>query len=120
MFVPEGPIYNTLTLLQVMAWCRTGNKPLSKAMLTQFTDAYVRHEASVYWSFTWFYNPLELSKAVFFSVSGWNDSLSNDDVICVYNTECWDDISIYIIMGLLVMTWNKFWYEMNHKNMYHI
>ena len=40
-FVPKGPINNKLALFQVMAWHRTGDKPLPKAMLTQFTDAYI-------------------------------------------------------------------------------
>ena len=43
--VPEGPFNNMSVLVQVMAWCRPGDKPLSEAMLTQFTDAYtcMRH-----------------------------------------------------------------------------
>ena len=42
-FVPKGSINNKPGLVQVMAWCCTGNKPLPEAMLTQFTDAYMRH-----------------------------------------------------------------------------
>ena len=42
-FVPKGPIDNKSALVQVMAWCRTGDKPLPEPMLTQFTDAYMRH-----------------------------------------------------------------------------
>ena len=42
-FVPDGPIDNKLALVQVMAWRRTGDKPLSEPMLNQFMDAYVRH-----------------------------------------------------------------------------
>ena len=30
-------------LVQMMVWCRPGDKSLSEPMLTQFTDAYVRH-----------------------------------------------------------------------------
>ena len=30
-------------MVQVMAWLRTGEKPLPESMLTQFTDAYIRH-----------------------------------------------------------------------------
>ena len=41
-FVPKGPIDNKSVLVQVIAWHRTGDKPLSEPMLTQFTDAYVR------------------------------------------------------------------------------
>ena len=39
--VPKGPNNNIPALVQIMAWCRTGNKPLSGLMLTQFTDAYM-------------------------------------------------------------------------------
>ena len=42
-FVPEGSIDNKPALVQVMPWRRTGDKPLPEAMLTQFTDAYMRH-----------------------------------------------------------------------------
>ena len=37
-FVPKGP-----ALVQIMAWHRTGEKPLLESMLTKFTDAYIRH-----------------------------------------------------------------------------
>ena len=42
-FVHKGPIDNKPALVQVMAWRRTGDKPLSEPMLTRFTDAYMRH-----------------------------------------------------------------------------
>ena len=42
-FVPKSPIDNESTLVQVMAWRRTGDKPLLETMLTQFIDAYMRH-----------------------------------------------------------------------------
>ena len=42
-FVPKGQIDNTAALVWVMAWRRTGDKPLSEPMLIQFTDAYMRH-----------------------------------------------------------------------------
>ena len=38
-FVPKGPIDNKPALVQVMAWRRTGDKPLPEPTLTQFTDA---------------------------------------------------------------------------------
>ena len=41
--VPRSPIDNKTVLVQVMAWCRTGDKPLPEPRLTQFTDAYMRH-----------------------------------------------------------------------------
>ena len=42
-FVPKGPIDNNWALVQVMAWHRTDNKPLSGPKLTQFRVAYVQH-----------------------------------------------------------------------------
>ena len=42
-FVPRSPIDNKPALVQVMAWCRTGDKPLSEPMLNRFTDAYMQH-----------------------------------------------------------------------------
>ena len=42
-FVPKKPIGKKPALVQVMAWCRTGNKPLPESVMTQFTDTYMRH-----------------------------------------------------------------------------
>ena len=42
-FAPKGPINNKLTVVQVMAWRRIGDKPLLEPKLIQFTDAYIRH-----------------------------------------------------------------------------
>ena len=42
-FVPRGPIDNTWALVQVVAWRRTGDKPLPEPMLTQFSDTYIWH-----------------------------------------------------------------------------
>ena len=42
-FVPKGPINNIPALSQIMAWRLSGDKPLSEPMLTQLTDAYMRH-----------------------------------------------------------------------------
>ena len=46
-FVPGCPIGNIAALVQVMAWTRTGDKPLLEPMLTQFTDAYIRHKGEM-------------------------------------------------------------------------
>ena len=40
---PQGSIDYKSALVQVMAWHRTGEKPLPESMLTKFTDAYIRH-----------------------------------------------------------------------------
>ena len=42
-FVLRSLIDNKPALVQAMTWRRTGDKPLPKPMLTQFTDAYIRH-----------------------------------------------------------------------------
>ena len=41
--VPKGPFDNNPALVQVMAWHRIGNKPLSEPVLTRFTEAYMRN-----------------------------------------------------------------------------
>ena len=42
-FVLRSPTDNEPAWVQVMAWCRSGGKPLSDPMLTQCTKAYMRH-----------------------------------------------------------------------------
>ena len=42
-YVPKGPIYKNPAVVQIMAWRRIGDKPLSELMLTRFTDAYMRY-----------------------------------------------------------------------------
>ena len=42
-FVPKSPMNHKSALVQVKAWCRTGDKPLPEPMLTQLADAYMRH-----------------------------------------------------------------------------
>ena len=46
-FAPKNPINNKSALVQVMAWHRTGDKPLPEAMMAQFSDAYMHHPASM-------------------------------------------------------------------------
>ena len=41
--VPMGLIDNTPALVQVMAWRRTGDKPLPEAMMTQFANVCMWH-----------------------------------------------------------------------------
>ena len=41
--VRRSPIDSKLVLVQVVAWRRIGDKPLPGSMMTQFTDAYMRH-----------------------------------------------------------------------------
>ena len=42
-FVPKGLIDNMSALVQVMAWCLTGDKPIPEPVMTHFTDAYMQH-----------------------------------------------------------------------------
>ena len=42
-FIPKSPINKEVVLVLVMAWHRTGDKPLSEPMLARLTDAYMRH-----------------------------------------------------------------------------
>ena len=44
-FVPKVPINNIPVLVQIMAWCLPGDKPLSEPMMVKITDAYIRHSA---------------------------------------------------------------------------
>ena len=42
-FVLRGPIDNNPASVEIMAWRRIGDKPLSEPMLTRSTDAYMGH-----------------------------------------------------------------------------
>ena len=46
-FAPKGPINNIPALVQIMAWCRPGDKPLSEPMMVQFADVYMRNLTSM-------------------------------------------------------------------------
>ena len=46
-FVPRSPIDNKPGLVRVMAWRRTGDKPLPELMLTHFTNAHMRHQGGM-------------------------------------------------------------------------
>ena len=41
-FVPKGPINIKSGLVEIMAWCQTGDKPLSEPVLTQVIDVCTR------------------------------------------------------------------------------
>ena len=46
-FVPKVRINNIPTLVQIMAWRRPGDKPLSGPMMVFIADAYMCHSASM-------------------------------------------------------------------------
>ena len=45
-FVPKGPINNIPSLVQIMAWRRSGDKPLSEPMMVSLLT-YMRQSASM-------------------------------------------------------------------------
>ena len=45
--VRKGPIYNKSTLVQVMAWCLRGDKPLPESTLNKLSDTSRRYKAIV-------------------------------------------------------------------------
>ena len=46
-FVPHGPFNNIPALVQIMAWRRSGDKPLFEPMMAYIVNAYMRHSASM-------------------------------------------------------------------------
>ena len=46
-FIQWDAIDNEPVLDQIMAWHRTGDKPLSEPMMEKITAAYIRHSASM-------------------------------------------------------------------------
>ena len=46
-FVPRSPVDSKSALVQVMAWCRIGNKPLPESMMIRFTDTYMCHQGEM-------------------------------------------------------------------------
>ena len=48
-WVPNDPISNKSSLVQIMAWRRTGDKPLSGPMMTYVIDGYWHHLASMFY-----------------------------------------------------------------------
>ena len=46
-YIPYGLIENMAAVVQLKAWCPTGDKPLPQHMLVCFTDANIRHSVSM-------------------------------------------------------------------------
>ena len=46
-FVLKAPIDNIPALVQIIAWRRIGDKPLSEPKVTKFHEAYMRNPASM-------------------------------------------------------------------------
>ena len=49
-FVPKGPISNIPALVQIMAWRRSGDKPLSEPMMVSLPTHKMCHSASMSYS----------------------------------------------------------------------
>ena len=93
-FVPKGPIDNYPALVYVMAWRRIGDKPLSKPVLTRYTDAYAAlggdelngsASDSLPWSNAFALNEtlkmyLRLFKGPYYARQSWHESF---DPLCV-------------------------------------
>ena len=47
IFVPLGLIVNIAALVQIMAWCRTGDMPFSEPVIVLVTDTNMRYSASM-------------------------------------------------------------------------
>ena len=71
-FVTKGPINDMLALVQIMAWCRKGVKPLSKPMATLLADASLGHD-DARWTmyFTKFFSCLLKYSSRFTSYCQW-------------------------------------------------
>ena len=46
-FVSKGPIDNNPALVQIMAWRRIGDKPLSEPILAPLIGAYMQHKGEM-------------------------------------------------------------------------
>ena len=46
--VPEGPVHDKLSLVEVMAWRQTGAKPLPEPMMTMVSDVTRPQQANPY------------------------------------------------------------------------
>ena len=45
--VPDCPINKWQALVQIIAWCQAGDKPLSEPMMAEFTNGYKPHSVSM-------------------------------------------------------------------------
>ena len=110
---PESLIDNKPTLLQIIA------RPLSKSILVYFTDAYMRHSASLYSDLVWFGNIIismaSCKTAVSPLLTHWRYcslALSHR-----YFVDSWD-ISIHVIQRFVAYTevnaWMPSWQWSEH------
>ena len=77
-FVAKSPIDNKTTLVQVMAWCQTGNKPLHESVVAWFTAAYICYRGGS--KNTYRYEVLNLRALEFSTYTGKNWIFQYTDV----------------------------------------
>ena len=80
-------------LLQIMACCHIGNKPLSEPVMTLFTNAYIYPPASVCW-LRWQFGTNRSSDSVLTSV----DSLSHATTIFIKSLCVWKKNALGMIV----------------------
>ena len=79
-FANKGLLDNNTALVQIMAWHRTGNKPLSEPMMASFDDAYMHHLASMSW--------INSAQQKFILVVWGNIKFQRCNRICVRSSPC--------------------------------
>ena len=87
-YVSRSPIDNKTALVRVVAWRRTGDKPLPGQMVTQFIDAYMPHNSG---SFLW--HCLAIWLPIAFSVTCVITIRSHYIIVmifCIFITNSWD------------------------------
>ena len=77
-FYPKGPINNESILVQVVAWCQTGDKPLPKPKVTKMYNATWHHQAS----FLQIYSSLNTLKPRWYGCH-----LADDILKCIFLNE---------------------------------
>ena len=116
-FVPKGPIDNKPALVQIMAWCQIGDKPLSAPMLNQFTDAYICYTGER-WVNSWcaefiWENEKNISFSMLRYTGTWNPSpcMTVAHLSHIINTMAADDLAMEgarasTAMVLMCLSWN--------------
>ena len=96
-----GLIDNKWALIQVMAWRRSGDNPLSAPMLTQFTDAYMWHSGEMSWTLSHPVYPINTFRSIL------NGRHFADDIFkCIYLN--------------LINVWMKFHWNFSFGSRWHV
>ena len=77
-FVPKGPINNSPALVQIMAWCLPGDKPLSEPMLVYSrTYALLGLNELIACRSIGLYHPVNINIQWYYVIAWWNRVTSN-------------------------------------------